>query len=188
MASDIIKDNYAVTLQDVDGITISGSNYKINSGNKISFEMTNFTMQMPVKVTYRPRTNIEYSSTMNYTTLIGSHTNSGIENIKVSISGIIWADELEKPRNNIGSPIDVKIINDLRVFNHKLYLQDYHGNSTTIASPIWSLCNKTDLLGNTVGVSTGLPVVITNISNVRRGNDTDRGLYITYTIELEEDR
>lgn len=186
--SDSIKDNYAITLQDVDGITIGGTNYKINNGVKISLEVTRFNMDLPTMVTMRERNNKEYSTTMNYTSLIAEHTFSGIKNLRVNIDGVIWFENIDSPRNNIGSPMTINLLNDLRIYNHKLYLQDYHGNSTTISTPVFSLCQNNDLLGKKVGVSTGIPVVVTNITNINRGNDSDKGSFITYRIELEEDR
>ena len=189
MISDSDLSKYTITLQDVDGITIGGTNYKINSGNKISLGEKRFTMELPTIVNYRNRNNKEYSTTMAYSTLIGEHTFNGINNLKMRLDGIIWFDENDTPRNSIGTPVSIKLLNDIRVFNHKLYLQDYQGTSTSVVTPIYSLCKKPDLLGNYVGNTTyGLPVVVTEINNISRGSDTLRGEYITYTLELEEDR
>ena len=187
--SDSLKDNYAITLQDVDGITIDSTNYKINSGTKISLEVTKFNMDLPTSTTFRERNNKEYSTTMNYTSLIGEHTFSGIKNIKFNIDGVIWFEALDSPRNSVGTPMNINLLNDMRVYNHKMYIKDYHGSSTTISTPIFSLCQNADLLGKKVGTTTnGIPVVITNISNINRGNDSQLGQFITYRIELEEDR
>jgi hypothetical protein len=181
--------DYAITLQDIDGITISGTNYKINSGNKIAIDATSFDLDMSPNVTIRNRNNKEYTSTMAYTTLISEHTFSGINNLKINIKGIMWIDEAEAPRNKNGSPLTIKLLNDMRVYGHKLYLKDYHGTDTNNVSPIYSLCNDADMLGKYVGSSTnGLSVIIDKISSIKRGNDDERGAFITYNLDLEEEK
>jgi hypothetical protein len=186
--SDSLTENYAVTLQDINGITISGTNYKINSGNKISLDVTKFSMELPTVVNFRQRNNRALTSATEYSDLISEHTFSGIENLKIVISGILWFDTIDSPNNGKGSPLTLQILNDIRVFNHTLYLKDYQGSSTSVVTPIQSLCTKADLLSNTVGTVNGLPVVVTKISNINRGNDDIRGAFITYTLELEEDK
>jgi hypothetical protein len=186
--SDLVKENFVITLKDVDGITISGTVYKINSGNAISLEEQSFTMDLPTKVTVRARNSRELTNTMNYTTLLGTHTCAGIEPIKIVIDGVIWGDEAGAPRNSKGSPMSLQLLNDIRTYNHKLYIQDYQGSSTSIVTPIYSMCNKANLLGVVPYNSTGIPVVVTDIGNIRRGTDSERGMFITYKLELEEDR
>lgn len=189
MISDNNESNYIITLQDVDGITIGTTNYKINSGNKMSLEVNSFDVQLPTMVDIRQRNNRSLTETMNYTSLIAEHSFAGPANIKINLKGIIWADELERPRNSVGKPIDLIDLQNIRIFNHKLYLKDYQGNTTTVLTPINVLCVKADLLGNTAGTTTtGFPVVVTNISNIRRGVDSERGVFMTYNIDLEEER
>jgi len=182
-------ENYIITLQDIDGITIDGNNYKFNDGNKISLEVTKFTINLPTKVDLREKNNRQLSSTTAYNDLIAEHSFAGPSNISISISGVIWADELERPRNAIGKPIDIMDLQNMRVFNHRIYLKDYQASDTNVLTPIHSLITKTDLLGNTVGDSTkGFPVVVSKISNINRGNDSERGVFITYSLDLEEDK
>ena len=68
--TDTNLDNYAITLQDRDGITLSGTNYKINSGVKFALEETGFQMSLPTKVSVRSRSNRELTNTVGYTTLL----------------------------------------------------------------------------------------------------------------------
>ena len=183
------EENYVVTLQDTEGIVIGGTNYKINNGNKISLEVTSFQIDLPTKTDLRERNNREFSSSTNYNDLIGEHSFAGPSNIHIKISGIIWANDSERPRNAIGKPIDLIDLQNMRVFNHRIYLKDYHGTETDVLTPIHTLINNTDLLGNTIGDSTkGFPVVVSKISNIRRGNDSTKGYYITYSLDLEEDK
>lgn len=188
MDSDLNEKNYDVTLQDVNGITIDGVNYKINGGRKFSLEADNLTVELPTKVAVRPRSNRELTSTTQYKDLLGHHICAGIEAVTIRLSGKMWADDLGHPRESQFAPITMQLLNDIRIYNHQMFLQDYHGVVTNVATPIYSLCNKTDLLGNTLYDSKGLPVVVTKISNIKRGVDSERGMYITYTLELEEDR
>lgn len=180
--------DYELTLQDRDGITISGTAYLINGGRKISLEADSVVIDLPTVVTVRPRSNRELTGTMNYTSLLGQHTCAGINPIKITVSGKMWADDGSHPRNSDYKPIDIQMLNDIRVYNHKLYLKDYQGGSTTIATPIWSMCTRADLLGNVPYTANGFPVVVTGISNIKRGVDSERGLYTSYKIEMEEDR
>lgn len=186
--TDIDLKNYELTLQDIGGITISGTNYKINGGRKVSLETDSITIDFPTRVSVRPRSNRELTSTINYTSMLGQHICAGIEPIKIIVSGKMWGDDLSHPSNVGFKPIDMQILNDIRTYNHKLYLRDYQGTSTSIATPIFSMCGKADLLGNVPYTTSGMPVVVTDITNIRRGVDSERGLYITYKIEMEEDR
>jgi hypothetical protein len=186
MASD---ENYIITLQDVDGINIDGSNYKFNGGDKITLEVTRFIIDLPTKVDLREKNNRRLDSTMQYSDLIAEHSFAGPSNMSIKISGVIWADDLERPRNPIGKPIDIMDLHNMRVFNHRIYLKDFQSNNSNVLTPIHTLINKTDLLGNTVGDSVkGLPVVVSKISNISRGNDSEKGIFITYSLDLEEDK
>ena len=186
--SDTNEKNYVVTLQDVDGITISGSTYKFNSGEKISLEVKDIIYEYPTLVDIRNRTNRELDSSTTYSSLLGKHIAAGIKPIKVKINGVIWADDLETTRDSGFKPIEMIDLFNFRLYNHKIYLKDYQGSSTNVQTPIYSIENKTDLLGNTIYSSNGLPVVVTQINNIRRGTNSLKGNFISYSIDLEEDR
>lgn len=180
--------NYEVTLQDINGITISGTNYKINGGRKVSLEADSVVIEFPMRVATRPRSNRELVSTTQYTSLLGQHTYAGIDPIKITIKGKMWADESSQPRDCDFKPMTLQMLNDIRVYNHKLFIQDYHGTSTSIVTPIFSMCGKQDLLGNVPYTTSGIPVAVTEINGVNRGTDSERGLFMTYNLTLEEDR
>lgn len=185
--------DFVFTLTDVDGISISGTTYKVNSGNPIVLDVKSHSMDFEPISSVRNSPAKTYTTTTNYSTLIGDVTVSGIMNKSIKLTCAIWADSNRPQAGYNGTPLTMKLLNDLVTVNHTYYLKDYQGSDTNVQTPIYNLITDghTGLINEGVidsryVSSNGLKVVIKSVGGIKRGTDDIRGRFILFELELIE--
>ena len=177
---DLEEHHYGVAIQDYDGFTMSGSTRYVaydgtTRGRKILLGKA--TMVWPLLTDIGQKTNLQLNSANTYSKHMPVQKHVGIKprtfNVECAIvqgSGLDKISQYGTPSNY--TRLTIPLLLDLLYFNHRYYITDYFGTTTTTETPIYQLVNETTSLYYSMYTSQsigfrGLPVIITGVSNFR---------------------
>lgn len=166
-----------IYLQDIDGITVNDTTYKLAQGAKIFFPLKKYP-----DITFNSNIGVEtdiskpVDGEKSYTEIMGPVANTGFSRPVINLDAIIPINFSVSSENNyFKSPttisstqtvcINYYLLFLMHLHNHRFYLTDIDANNSypDLGTPINILQNRKDYFGNDIFTSRGVPVVIKNI-------------------------
>ncbi|MDD3972423.1 MAG: hypothetical protein PHC31_10985 [Clostridia bacterium] len=166
-----------IYLQDVDGITVNSTQYKLAQGAKIFIPLKKYP-----DITFKSNIGLDtdisapIDGAKSYTETMGPVANTGFARPTIILDAIIPIDPAVSTENNyFKTPttitsaqtvcVNYYLLFLMHLHNHRLYLTDIDAGSSypNLGTPINILQNRKDYFGNNIFTTKGVPVVITNI-------------------------
>ncbi|MDD2263098.1 MAG: hypothetical protein PHC31_10425 [Clostridia bacterium] len=210
---DLKKIKVLFSLQDVDGITISGKEYKALGGASLVLIAKDYpVMNFKSMINGDSRPAVMLNTTDKFTNRFGPAGSAGYERPTLTMTCYLpIVKDLDTKLNYFGNPqtgvapkyistdivpMNYYILFNMWLLNHRYYLKDISpyeiGSYNNLALPINSMINRTDWFGNEILSSKGLPVIISAITinraimdfEMKSDSDSD---YIEVQLELVVD-
>lgn len=180
---------YVVTLRDVNGITIGGTTYKVANGDPIDMHVLSVSDMFKNNILSKPIENKNITTTTTWNSRKGYTTYSSVENPAIELRGALLMSDYALSDRTISSTT-IKHLTWTRLFRLAttpgvFYLKDFTGTGGN--APIKELQAATDIFGNAIYGTNGIPVVVASV-DINRDAEDMIGDYIPYSMKLIEDR
>lgn len=193
-----------IYLQDIDGITISGTNYKIAKGAKILIPIKQYpAISLSSNLGVDTDTSSPVTTTRNFTNILGNVSYTGFARPTITLEALLPIDEnvlSQADYFGVGSSLtsnqvvagNFYLLFNMWIANHTYYLTDVDKevSKPNLGLPLNILMKRTDIYNNTIFSSSGVPVIIRNIStsgrilNLKTGDDNKENSYVDCKIDL----
>lgn len=164
-------------LQDIDGITVGSTTYKIANGAKMLLKIAKYpTVSFKLKVNSVVKPGVPLDNTKTFLEKIGGTKYSGFDRPVISIEAYLPITDIDTQANYFGTskysstsitPMNYYLLWNMAYVNHKYYLTDIKPSEShpDLCLPINILQHRTDIFNKQIfDSSKGVPVVINNIS------------------------
>ena len=170
-------------LQDINGITVSSTNYKVANGAKIWIPVKSYPIiNMTQNINSDGEPSVVMKSTDSYMDRFGKVQYTGYNRPTITLDALIPIDEEVLTRAQYAAVANTSIVSCnfyllfmLGLINHRYYLTDIRPGTVkpALGLPINILTNKAapyadlrnDIFGNEIFSTNGVPVIIKSIQN-----------------------